>query len=815
LVGGKGANLGEMRKHELPVPPAFILTSDAYWKFVQDGGIKEKIFEVLENIDVTNDKNLNEASQEIRKIFSETKIPWDMEIDILNAYKKLSQDMGEEDSLVAVRSSATAEDLPEASFAGQQETFLNVKKEAELLQRVRDCWSSLFTPRAIFYRDKQGFDHNKVALAVVVQKMVNSEVSGVMFTSDPITGEPTVVIEAGFGLGEAIVGGEIIPDTYHIDQKNLQIKNKNISTQTWMYTKDKTGKTVKIDLEDDLQKVQKLSNANIIKVAKYGARIEDHYKQPMDVEWCFEDNNIFIVQARPVTTIKKASEEVVEKTEEEKKIEAKKIPKEVLTLGAGIEEEVEGENSTKGESVEIVEGTSEPAKILVKGLSASPGIGIGKAVIVLDIKELDKVKEGNILVTTMTSPDMVPAMQRAAGIVTNEGGTTCHAAIVSRELGIPCIVGTTNATEVIQEGSDITVDAKIGVVYEGIISGKKPSELSGPIVSIDYSESELVSTAIGGGTGMGVPVTGTKVLLNLGIPDAAEKHATLPVQGIGLMREEFIVGTYVKIHPNELIDRGESDKFVDVLVDGMAKVARAFFPRPVVMRTSDFKTNEYKDLEGGEKYEPHEANPMMGWRGCSRYVTPEFEEAFKLELKAIKKIRNELGLINLWVMLPFVRTVDEAKRIIDMMRLEGLVRSDNFQIWVMAEIPSNIFLADQFAELIDGFSIGSNDLTQLIMGADRDSTILEKMGYFDERNEAVKRAVAQLITTAHAHGCTVSICGQAPSKYPEFTEFLVRQGIDSISVNPDKVTDTIRLVARTERKVMMERLAELVKRNGL
>jgi pyruvate,water dikinase len=809
LVGGKGANLGEMFKNELPVPEAFILTSEAYWKFVQEGGIKDQILNILKATNVNEDKSLNSASKEIRGIFTETKIPWDMEIDILNAYKKLSQDHDTEDALVAVRSSATAEDLPEASFAGQQETYLNVKKEPELLLRVRDCWSSLFTPRAIFYREKQGFDHNKVALAVVVQRMVNSEVSGVMFTSDPVTGEPTVVIEGGFGLGEAIVGGEIIPDTYHIAQENLHIMNKKISKQTWMYTKDTKGKTVKIDLEPELQEVQKISDENIIKVAEFGVRIEEHYKQPMDVEWCIEDNVIYIVQARPVTTIKKGKKVAKEQTEEEKRIEAKKIPKEVLTMGTTMDTDAEANEGGETEEVVVIEAPKvEQGEIILKGLSASPGIGVGKAVLVLDIDELDKVKKGDILVTKMTSPDMVPAMQRAAAIVTDEGGTTCHAAIVSRELGIPCIVGTEEATNVISDGMEVTVDANVGIVYEGISAEMKAAAAAELLVGGDIEGEAIAEYTTGGLT---VPVTGTKVYLNLGVPDGAEKQAKLPVKGIGLMREEFIVGTYVKIHPNELIERGEPEKFVDILVEGMAKVARAFYPRPVVMRTSDFKTNEYRDLEGGEKFEPEEANPMMGWRGCSRYITPEFEEAFKLELKAIKRIRNELGLTNLWVMLPFVRTVEEARKIIEMMRQEGLERSNDFQVWVMAEIPSNIFLADEFSKLVDGFSIGSNDLTQLIMGADRDSTILEKLGYFDERNQAVKRAIAKLIEVAHKNDCTVSICGQAPSKYPDFTEFLVRNNIDSISVNPDKVIDTIRLVAQVERKIMMERLGELTK----
>jgi pyruvate,water dikinase len=401
----------------------------------------------------------------------------------------------------------------------------------------------------------------------------------------------------------------------------------------------------------------------------------------------------------------------------------------------------------------------------------------------------------------MTTPDMVPAMKRAAAIVTDKGGSTCHAAIVSRELGIPCIVGTEayeeygKATDNLSDGKEITVDAKLGLVYEGIQKAVIKVKKEGAAGTV--------------GVAGAAPVTGTKVLVNLGVPDAAEKYSSLPVQGVGLMREEFIVGTYVNAHPNALIDAGDSQKFIDILAEGAAIVAREFFPRPVIMRTSDFKTNEYRDLPGGEKYEPLEANPMIGWRGCSRYVKKDFEEAFRLELRAIKKVRDEMGLINLWVMLPFVRTIDETKKIIDIMKEEGLERSKDFKLWLMAELPCNIFLADQFAELVDGFSIGSNDLTQLIMGADRDSDILAQMGYFDERNEAILRAIEHLIKVAHSKGKTVSICGQAPSVYPEFTEFLVRNGIDSISLNPDTVVSTIRLIAQVEKKVLMENMRKL------
>ncbi|UCH89109.1 MAG: phosphoenolpyruvate synthase [Thermoplasmata archaeon] len=772
-VGGKGANLGEMIGNNFPVPDAFIVSADAYWKFLRESGLKDKIFSALEGLDVNNSNELMERSKKIRKIFESGKVPWDLELDIINAYKKISKNAGKTADFVAVRSSATAEDLPEASFAGQQETYLNIRGEEDLLEKVRKCWSSLFTPRAIFYREKQGFDHTKVALAVVIQRMVNSEISGVMFTSDPVTGEPKIVIEAGFGLGEAIVGGEITPDTYIVDQKSLQIVDKKVSPQNWMYTRSEEGTSIKLDLPDDTGAKQKLSNELIIKVGKAGRNIEKHYGEPMDVEWCVEANNVYIVQARPVTTIKKETA--------------------APTPAAAEQESAEMGTTPEGET-----GTGE---ILLKGLSASPGVVGGKVTIISDINELDRVKDGDIMVTVMTTPDMVPAMKRADGIVTDKGGSTCHAAIVSRELGIPCIVGTEaytdygKATDILRDEQEITVDAKLGVVYDGIQKAALDAK-------------EAAATPWGVSVADVVPVTGTKVYMNLGVPDAAEKYAHLPAAGVGLMREEFIVGTYVKAHPNALIDAGESQKFIDILAEGAAKVAKAFFPRPVVMRTSDFKTNEYRELPGGEKYEPEEANPMIGWRGCSRYVKKEFEEAFRLEVRAILKVRNEMGLTNLWVMLPFVRTLDETKRIIEIMKEEGLERSKDFKLWLMAELPCNIFLADKFGEMVDGFSIGSNDLTQLIMGADRDSDILARMGYFDERNEAILRAIEHLIKVAHSMGKTVSICGQAPSVYPEFTEFLVRNGIDSISLNPDTVVATTKMIASVEQKVMMERLAK-------
>ncbi|MDI6855938.1 MAG: phosphoenolpyruvate synthase [Candidatus Thermoplasmatota archaeon] len=742
LAGGKGANLGELLKGNFPVPNAFVITSSAFWSFLEETKTKQKIFETLAKVDINNSEELNKASEIIKEAITEAEIPWQMEIDILDAYRKLGSE-----EFVAVRSSATAEDLPAASFAGQQETYLNIKGEKALLENIKKCWASLYTPRAIFYRVEHGFQHEKVGMAVVVQKMINSDLSGVIFTSHPITGDKKVVIEAGYGLGETTVGGKITPDTYVVDQLTLKLEDKKISAQKIKYTRSEEGRSIEVDVPEEVQASQKLTDEQIYKLAEYGKRIEEFYTIPMDVEWCIENSDIYIVQARPITALKPKAEELKEKRE-------------------------------------VV-----PYEGILKGLPASPGIASGKVVIIKDSTELAKVKKGNVLVTTMTSPDMVPAMRRACAIVTDEGGMTCHAAIVSRELGIPCIVGTGNATGVLQEGMEITVDAKTGVVYEGAVELRKEV--------IEEKKEVAVAEYL--------PITATKILLNIGVPEKAEEYSKLPVQGVGLMREEFIVSSYIGKHPCTLIERGEENNFIEVLAEGIEKVAKAFYPRFVVLRTSDFKTNEYRALEGGEKFEALEANPMLGWRGCSRYTSKEFESAFRLELKAIKKVRDK-GLTNLWVMLPFVRTVEEVKKITSIMREEGLERSADFKLWLMAEVPSNIFLADKFAELVDGFSIGSNDLTQLILGADRDSEILAKLGYFDERNEAVKIAIEHLIKVAHEKNCTVSICGQAPSVYPEFTEFLVRAGIDSISLNPDAVKDAIRLVASIEQKLILEKV---------
>jgi pyruvate,water dikinase len=758
IAGGKGANLGEMYNVDFPVPPGFVISSKAYKDFIEETLIKEEIVKILAGLNVDDTQALHEASSKIKElILSQPMLP-KIKNAIVEAYEnlsvgaryaevKLSKEAmqlikaGREAPFVAVRSSATAEDLPTASFAGQQETFLNVRGGEELVQAVQKCWASLFTPRAIFYREKNNFDHMKVLIAVIVQRMVNSDKAGVSFSCHPATGDRNqIVIEAGWGLGDAIVCGEVNPDLYVVDKRSWEIVEKKVRPQFKLRKRDPiSGKNITIELPEKKANAQVLSDEEIIKLAKITQKIDDHYAYPQDVEWAIEGGRIYVVQTRPVTVLK---------------------PKEVKEV-------------------------AEKGEIIVKGLAASPGVASGVVKIVHDISELGKIEQGDILVTKMTNPDMVPAMKRAAAILTDEGGLTSHAAIVSREMGVPCVVGTGDATKVLKEGQVVTVDATQGVVYSGKIEIAPPKEE----VAIPRAYE--------------APVTATKIYMNLGVPEKIDDYKDFPFDGIGLMRIEFIIAGIVGEHPNALIERGEEEKFISALAEGIARVARAIYPRPIVVRFSDFKTNEYRELKEGEKFEPQEANPMLGWRGVSRYTSPEFEKAFRLECKAIKRVREELD--NVWVMLPFVRTTWEVEKCLEIMKSEGLERSKDFQVWIMAEVPSNVILADEFAKLCDGFSIGSNDLTQLTLGVDRDSSILAKMGYFDERDPAVLRSIAHLIKVAHKYKRTVSICGQGPSVYPEFTEFLVRAGIDSISVNPDVVVKTRNLVASVERKILLEK----------
>jgi len=758
LVGGKCAHLGEMIKQGIPVPPGFAVTFRAYEEFIDKSGLRGKIEKILRETEKGKPEEYERVSREIRKLIEETPMPRDVENEIRSAYRELCRRFNNQDDLaVAVRSSAAAEDLPDASFAGQQDTYLNVIGEEDVINKVKKCWSSLFTPRAIFYREQKGLDNGRVSMAVAVQKLVNARSSGVMFTVHPATGdENVVVIEGSWGLGEAVVGGLVIPDRWVVEKRSLRIVERSISNKMKWCLRGDNGLTVISDLPEDLRKKPSLTDEEVIELARLGIKIEEHYGTHMDVEWAVDDSsfpqNIFIVQARPETVW---SSRKTAKTEKE-----------------------------------IAKISSEP---IVKGLPASPGVHIGEAKVVMTPEEASKVmRKGDVLVTRMTNPDWVPYMRLAGAIVTDEGGMTCHAAIVSRELGIPCIVGTGRATELLKTGEIYTVDATRGVVYLGEVEGLlKPEKEEGIVVEW-------------------IP-TGTKVYMNLGVPEKIKEYSKLPFDGIGLMRVEFILASYIGEHPLYLIEMGKQEKFISGMADGISLVAREIFPRPVVVRFSDFKTNEYRELGGGDKYEPHEDNPMLGWRGVSRYISPQYEEAFRLECRAIRRVREEQGLTNVHVMLPFVRTTWEVERVLEIMAEEGLKSGRDFKIWAMAEVPSVIFLAEEFSKYFDGFSIGSNDLTQLILGTDRDSQILPKLDkrYFDERDPAVRRAIAHLIKVAHRHGRTVSICGQAPSVYPEFTEFLVRCNIDSVSVNPDAVIGTRRLIASVERKIMLERISKI------
>ena len=795
LVGGKAAGLSGMIKAGIPVPPGFIVTTEAYKQFVLETGIAGYIKYVLEEVVVSGKPSEYEkASELIRSKFVRTPMPHRIVSEIVEAYRRLAELSGVEEPLVAVRSSATVEDLPEASFAGQQETYLNVKGADSVVEMVKRAWSSLWTARALSYRDSLNVDHEAALMAVIVQKMVNSRSSGVAFTIHPVTGEEDkVVIEAIWGLGEYIVGGKVTPDRFVISKSNLEILEKRVSEKRKaLFYDPRSSSNVEVEVpagDEDVKNLhlkypeiaelivkhgvradrQALNDDEVRVLAGLALKVESYFGKPMDVEWAIDadipgPNNIFLVQARPETVWSKRK--AVEKPREE-----------VVEVEAG--------------------------KVLVKGIPASPGVAYGKAVVALTVDEAArKMKKGDILVTKMTDPDWVPYMKISSAIVTDEGGMTAHAAIVSRELGIPAVVGTGNATKVLRDGLEITVDGSRGVVYSGRVEVEvKPQPAPTPALQVQQAvvPAELLIAAY--------PTTATKIYMNLGEPEEIDRYKHLPFDGIGLMRIEFIIASWIGYHPLYLIEQGRGVYFIDKLAEGIARVASTIYPRPVVVRFSDFKTNEYAKLKGGEKYEAlDERNPMIGWRGVSRYISPQYEQAFRLEVRAIKKAREEWGLKNVWVMFPFVRTTWELQKALKLLEDEGLERSRDFKVWIMVEVPSTVFLADEFARMVDGFSIGSNDLTQLILGADRDSGLLAKMGYFDERDPAVLKAVRHIIRTAKRHGVTSSICGQAPSVYPEIVEFLVREGIDSISVNPDAVIATRRLVSSIERKILLEKL---------
>lgn len=773
LVGGKNASLGEMIKalsQKINIPDGFATTSFFYQRFLEASNLKSKISNLLKDLDTKDIRNLKERGEKIRNLILRAEFPKELEKEIISAYHKLSQKYKVKNLDVAVRSSATAEDLPGASFAGQQESFLNIRGEKQLLMAVKRCLASLFTDRAISYRQDMGFDHLKIALSVGVQKMVRSDLacSGVMFSCDTETGFPDVVlINASYGLGENIVKGRVDPDQYYVFETTLKkgfspIIERKIGSKKIKLIYDQRGGTKNVTVKKEEQQKFCLTDKEILTLARWSCLIEDYYQKPMDIEWAKDgrDGQLYILQARPETVVSKRKIDFLENYILEKK-----------------------------------------GRVLLEGLSVGSKIGQGKVRIIKNIKELNNFKKGEVLVASSTNPDFEPVMKIASAIITDFGGRTSHAAIVSREIGVPCIVGTSKATKILKNGQGVTVscaEGERGFVYAGILPFK--------IKKINVAKLKRPKT---------------KIMMNLGEPDQALGLSFIPNDGVGLAREEFIIANQIKIHPLALINykkqpakiKREIDKltigykdkkqfFIDKLAEGIGKIASAFYPKDVIVRFSDFKSNEYANLIGGNQYEPKEANPMIGWRGASRYYDEKFKEAFGLECLAIKKVREVFGLDNVVVMVPFCRTVEEGKKVLKIIDSYGLRKKIRelkpLKVYVMAEIPSNVILADEFSKIFDGFSIGSNDLTQLTLGLDRDSELVSHI--FDERNEAVKNLIRNLIKTAHRYGKKVGICGQAPSDYPEFARFLVKKGIDSISLNPDTVLKTTIDILKTEKK---------------
>ncbi|MGM5484571.1 MAG: phosphoenolpyruvate synthase [Nanobdellota archaeon] len=780
LVGGKNASLGEMysnlTERGVNVPNGFAITAAAYRDLLGQTKAADKIREILKDLDTSDLKNLQSHGKRVRDLLRHLEFPDHLRDQIHEAYHNLEKQYGERCD-VAVRSSATAEDLPDASFAGQQETYLNIRGPEQLIEACKRCFASLFTDRAISYREEKNFDHFEIALSIAVQKMVRSDLasSGVMFSIDTESGfKDAALITGSYGLGENIVQGTVNPDEFYVFKPTLRegkkpIISKQLGSKEVKMIYDHGGnkhtKNVAVDKTHRNQFI--LTEDEILTLARWATTIEDHYSEkkgkltPMDMEWAKdgESGELFVVQARPETVHSQKDMSVL------KKFHMKEKP--------------------------------EPA---VTGHSVGEKIGSGKVNVIKDVKDIHQFKKGEVLVTEMTDPDWEPIMKIASAIVTNRGGRTCHAAIISREMGIPCIVGTENATEKITSGQEVTVDCSqgdMGYVYDGLRDYE--------IEKVDLSD---------------LPQPKTKIMMNIANPEQAFEQSFIPNKGVGLAREEFIINSYIKVHPLALlhfdkvedketrkkiekITHGYSNKpqfFVDKLAEGIGRLAAAFYPKPVIVRMSDFKTNEYRNLIGGKYFEPEEDNPMIGWRGASRYYSGNYAEGFSLECKAIKKVREEFGLTNLEVMIPFCRTIDEAKKTINVMSENGLRQGENgLKIIGMCEIPSNVILADQFLDIFDGFSIGTNDLTQLTLGLDRDSEIVSSV--YDEKNEAVKSLVKQVIEKANEKGKYIGICGQAPSDYIEFAEFVVESGIQTMSLNPDTVLKTTQKIAELEKKL--------------
>ncbi|MBN9493657.1 phosphoenolpyruvate synthase [bacterium] len=739
LVGGKGANLGELTQANIPVPPGFVVTAETYMRFIKSNGLDALIRADLAGLDVHDSRALNARAAEIRRRIIDAPMPGHVADEIKEAYRALGE------GPVAVRSSATAEDLPEASFAGQQSTFLNVVGAENVVRAVQACWASLFEARAVFYRVENNFEHMQVGLAVPVQRMVQSEKSGVMFTVEPVNSDPTkITIEAVWGLGEGIVSGEVSPDLYIVDKATETLVSASVVPQETMIARNGDGdgayETANSwqSVPHDLVNRQKLDESEILELARIGKAVEAHYGHAQDIEWAYEQGKFYLTQARPVTTMRDGH----------------------------------------GDSAADDGGEEETAPVLLTGQPASPGVGVGAIRVVLDPENIDIVKHGDVLVAEMTTPDFVPAMKRASAIITERGGRTCHAAIVSRELGIPCVVGAAEATQ-LQVDLQVTVDGSTGAVYEGraetrIAWAERQKER--------YAKSASLKTA-------------TNLYVNLAEPELAATVAARHVDGVGLLRAEFIVAQ-MGVHPRTFIQEGRPEAYTDALAQGISEFCAAFDPRPVVYRLTDFKTNEYANLRGGAEFEQSEENPMIGYRGASRYI--QDPEVFALEVAAIKKVREKYR--NLYVMVPFVRTPDELRKVKELLAGHGLERSDDFKLWMMVEVPANVLIIERFIDVgIDGISIGSNDLTQLVLGIDRDSEMLAET--FDERNEAVMAAIERAVKTARARGITAGICGQAPSVYPEITEQLVEWGVTSVSVSPDMIDQTREIIANAEKKL--------------
>jgi pyruvate,water dikinase len=786
LVGGKNANLGEMYQNlvnaqnqtfpdeKIKVPFGFAVTAKSYRYFLEKNELDKKISDILNNLDTNNMHTLEDAGQKVRDLIMSSKFPQDLEEAITKAYSELAEKLNipVSDLDVAVRSSATAEDLPDASFAGQQESYLNIHGNHNVLDAIKKAFASLFTNRAISYRVDQHFDHFQISLSCAVQKMVRSDkgCSGVMFTLDTDSGfRDVVLINGSYGLGDYIVQGIVTPDEFMVFKPTLKLGKKAIinkklgsKEKKLVYAKEGISPTKGLHVHDEDRKKFVLTDDQVLKLAHWGMIIEEHYQKPMDTEWAFDGEQLYIVQARPET------------------VQARK-------------------DATVLEEYKLLDH----GKVLAEGAAVGAKIGHGKARFIKEPSQLDEFQQGEVLIAEITDPDWEPIMKKASAIVTNAGGRTSHAAIVSRELGIPAVVGTGNATKAISTGTDITVccaEGEVGKIYEGHLN-------------FEVNKTDLKDFT----------APKTKIKMIVADPDLVFSHSFIPNKGVGLAREEFIITNFIKIHPNALLNydqiqdphvkkqideltagyENKLDYYVQKLAYGISMICAAYYPHEVILRFSDFKTNEYASLLGGASYEPKEENPMIGWRGASRYYDPNFEAAFALECRAVNKVREEMGLLNLQVMIPFCRTPEEGQKVLEVMAKNGLNHqkienareiaasdkiNENLRVWVMAEIPANILLLEDFAKLFDGFSIGSNDLTQLTLGLDRDSKIVAHIG--NERNEAVKKLIKMLINNAHNLNMPVGICGQGPSDFPEFAEFLVEEGIDSISLQPDSVLKT-------------------------